>query len=163
MSEFASFDQPVMMKIDKIIDESNGTKSFMFKYKLDYDELRSEINVKKVLIATALSADEIAKATQKMAELKAKRAPLDAAALNFDNKNKFRVALESLHSTARWKCRMHEDLDETGKKLNLSELEPGKHRIALTGTTDRKHLDQKLIDIEVASDPDKKEDEDEDE
>jgi C4-dicarboxylate transporter, DctM subunit len=133
------------------------------KYKLDYDELRSEINVKKVLIATALSADEIAKATQKMAELKAKRAPLDAAALNFDNKNKFRVALESLHSTARWKCRMHEDLDETGKKLNLSELEPGKHRIALTGTTDRKHLDQKLIDIEVAIDPDKKEDEDEDE
>ena len=37
MSEFASFDQPVMMKIDKIIDESNGTKSFMFKYKLDYN------------------------------------------------------------------------------------------------------------------------------
>ena len=36
MNEFSSFDQPVMMKIDKIIDESVGTKSFMFKHKLDY-------------------------------------------------------------------------------------------------------------------------------
>ena len=36
MNEFSSFDQPVMMKIDKIIDESNGTKSFMFRHKLDY-------------------------------------------------------------------------------------------------------------------------------
>ncbi|GAX59480.1 2-polyprenylphenol hydroxylase and related flavodoxin oxidoreductases [Candidatus Scalindua japonica] len=36
MSEIASFDQPVMMKIDKIIDESDGTKSFMFKHKIDY-------------------------------------------------------------------------------------------------------------------------------
>ncbi len=37
MNEFSSFDQPVMMKIDKIIDESNGTKSFMFRHKLDYN------------------------------------------------------------------------------------------------------------------------------
>ncbi|MHC4321875.1 MAG: dihydroorotate dehydrogenase electron transfer subunit [Planctomycetota bacterium] len=37
MNEFSSFDQPVMMKIDKIIDESDGTKSFMFRHKLYYD------------------------------------------------------------------------------------------------------------------------------
>ncbi len=37
MSEFSSFDQPVMMKIDKIIDESIGTKSFMFRHKLEYN------------------------------------------------------------------------------------------------------------------------------
>lgn len=34
MSE--GFDQPVMMKIDKIINESDDTKSFMFKHSLDY-------------------------------------------------------------------------------------------------------------------------------
>ena len=37
MNEISSFDQPVMMKIDKIINESDGTKSFMFRHKLDYD------------------------------------------------------------------------------------------------------------------------------
>ncbi len=36
MNKFSSFDQPVMMKIDKVIDESVGTKSFLFKHKLDY-------------------------------------------------------------------------------------------------------------------------------
>ncbi len=36
MNEIFSFDQPVMMKIDKIVDESDGTKSFMFRHKLDY-------------------------------------------------------------------------------------------------------------------------------
>ena len=30
------FEQPVMMKIDKIISESDDTKSFMFKHNLDY-------------------------------------------------------------------------------------------------------------------------------
>ena len=37
MNKISYFDQPVMMRIDKIIDESDGTKSFMFRYKLDYD------------------------------------------------------------------------------------------------------------------------------
>ena len=37
MNEISSFDQPVMVKIDKIIDESDGTKSFMFRHKLDYN------------------------------------------------------------------------------------------------------------------------------
>lgn len=37
MNKNSSFNQPVMMKIDKIIDESDGTKSFMFKHKFDYD------------------------------------------------------------------------------------------------------------------------------
>lgn len=36
MNKISSFDQPVMMRIDKIIDESDGTKSFMFRHKLDY-------------------------------------------------------------------------------------------------------------------------------
>ena len=37
MNEISPLDQPVMMKIDKIVDESDGTKSFMFKHKLDYN------------------------------------------------------------------------------------------------------------------------------
>jgi len=35
MSE--GFEQPVMMKIDKIINESDDTKSFMFRHNLDYN------------------------------------------------------------------------------------------------------------------------------
>ena len=31
------FEQPVMMKIDKIINESDDTKSFMFRHNLDYN------------------------------------------------------------------------------------------------------------------------------
>ncbi len=37
MSKDFSYEQPVMMKIDKVIEECNGTKSFMFKHKLDYE------------------------------------------------------------------------------------------------------------------------------
>ncbi len=37
MNEISTFDQSVMMKIDKIIDESDGTKSFMFRHKIDYN------------------------------------------------------------------------------------------------------------------------------
>ena len=36
MSETPTYDQPVMMKIDKIINESGDTKSFMFRHNLDY-------------------------------------------------------------------------------------------------------------------------------
>ena len=36
MSKDFSYEQPVMMKIDKVIEECNGTKSFMFRHKLDY-------------------------------------------------------------------------------------------------------------------------------
>lgn len=36
MNKISSFDQPEMMKIDKIIEESEGTKSFLFKHKIDY-------------------------------------------------------------------------------------------------------------------------------
>ncbi len=36
MSKNFSYEQPEMMKIDKVIEECNGTKSFMFKHKLDY-------------------------------------------------------------------------------------------------------------------------------
>ncbi|MCP4001985.1 MAG: hypothetical protein GY727_13835, partial [Gammaproteobacteria bacterium] len=32
-----SYEQPVMIKIDKVIEECNGTKSFIFKHKLDYE------------------------------------------------------------------------------------------------------------------------------
>ena len=37
MSKDFSYEQPVMMKIDKVIEECNGTKSFMFRHKLDYN------------------------------------------------------------------------------------------------------------------------------
>ena len=36
MSKTPTYDQPVMMKIDKIINESGDTKSFMFRHNLDY-------------------------------------------------------------------------------------------------------------------------------
>ncbi len=36
MGKDFSYEQPIMMKIDKVIEECNGTKSFMFKHKLDY-------------------------------------------------------------------------------------------------------------------------------
>lgn len=37
MNNCFSYEQPVMMKIDKIIEECNGTKSFIFRHRIDYD------------------------------------------------------------------------------------------------------------------------------
>ncbi len=36
MGKDFSYEQPVMIQIDKVIEECNGTKSFLFKHKLDY-------------------------------------------------------------------------------------------------------------------------------
>jgi C4-dicarboxylate transporter, DctM subunit len=132
--------------------------------KLNYDDLMGRLAVAKTLIASgSAKAEDISKAKADLAEIETKKAPLNEVAVDYTEKKQFRVALESLRSTARWSCRLHSDFDETGEELDLSELEPGKHRIALTGTTDKKHLSQTLIDVEVTADPNKKDDDDDDE
>lgn len=156
----------------ELISEKTRIRAFfppadLSKYKdlldslaIRHEQLMAKIAACKTTIASGSeSEDKKTAATKLMAELTAQKAPFDELAATHKAKNKARVSLESLHNNARWNSRDDEKLDVRGRSFNLSSLKPGKHRLSLTVTAN-KHIDQVLITVEVAENPDLKKDKD---
>ncbi|MDF1667357.1 MAG: hypothetical protein P1V97_36765, partial [Planctomycetota bacterium] len=142
-------------------DDLGPFKELLDSLAIRHEQIMAKIASCKTTIASGSeSAENKAAATKLMKELTAQKAPYDELAASYKTKNKERVSLEGLHNNAKWSCRDHDKLDVRGKSFNLSSLKPGKHRISLTVTAS-KHIDQVLMTVEVAENPDLKKEEDE--